>query len=330
MGTVTRLWDGLRNSLTGQGTGRDPRAASAYVAVRPMTQQEVHAAYSSSGLMRKIIRIPALDMIREWRCWEMEREEIEAIEAEEKRLGLRQKVLAVETLRALGGGALVLGLPGEPSQPAPATVGKGGLAFVNVVSRWQLTFTTLDDNAASPTFGEPTEWLMALAGGQQVRLHPSRVIPFRADTSASMVQTGLANSADAFWGESTVQQVLDAVQDCDTARASFAALLHKAKLTRIGIPNLTDLVSTAQGEAALSARLGTMALAESMYNAAIYDKGDGNGNPGEQIDDVTYSFAGAKDILSAYGEFVAAISDIPATRLLGRAPEGMNSSGDSQ
>ncbi|WP_230487849.1 anti-CBASS protein Acb1 family protein [Novosphingobium sp. ES2-1] len=34
--------------------------------------------------------------------------------------------------------------------------------------------------------------------------------------------------------------------------------------------------------------------------------------------------------MNAYGEFVAAIADIPATRLLGRAPEGMNSSGDSQ
>jgi hypothetical protein len=34
--------------------------------------------------------------------------------------------------------------------------------------------------------------------------------------------------------------------------------------------------------------------------------------------------------MNAYAEFVSAISDIPATRLLGRAPEGMNSSGDSQ
>lgn len=52
--------------------------------------------------------------------------------------------------------------------------------------------------------------------------------------------------------------------------------------------------------------------------------------PAEKIDDVAYNFAGAKDVLNAFAEFAAAISDIPATRLLGRAPEGMNSSGDSQ
>jgi phage-related protein (TIGR01555 family) len=329
MGTVTRLFDGLRNAITGQGTGRDARTAATYAASRPLTQQEIHAAYTGSGLMRKIIRIPALDMVREWRCWEMDKDTIELIEAEEKRLQLQQKALQAETLRALGGGAFVLGLPGNPFDPAP-NVGKGGLAFVNVVSRWHLSFSRLNDDASSETFGEPLEWTMSLAGGQQLRLHPSRVIPFRADTSASMISPGSLASADAFWGESTVQQVLDAVKDCDTARASFAALMHKARLTRIGIPRLTELVSTAEGEAALGARLSMISLAESMYNATIYDAGDGPDKPAERIDDVAYSFAGAKDILNAYGEFVAAISDIPATRLLGRAPEGMNSSGDSQ
>lgn len=330
MGTVTQLWDGLRNAITGQGTSRDARTGAGYIAARPLTQQEIHAAYTGSGLMRKIIRIPALDMVREWRCWEMDRVSIQLLEAEEKRLMLRQKALQAETLRALGGGAFVLGLPGNPFDPAPDVIRQGELAFVNVVSRWHLSFSTLDDDASSETFGEPLEWTMSLASGQQLRLHPSRVIPFRADTSSSMISPGLLSGSDAFWGESMVQQVLDVVQDCDTARASFAALMHKARLTRIGIPNLSEIVSTADGEARIGARLSMISLAESMYNAAVYDSGNGADGPAEKIDDVAYSFAGAKDILNAYGEFVAAISDIPATRLLGRAPEGMNSSGDSQ
>lgn len=78
------------------------------------------------------------------------------------------------------------------------------------------------------------------------------------------------------------------------------------------------------------ARLAILATAESLHNATIYDAGDGEGKGGEEITDATYTFAGAKDVLAAYGERAAAISDIPATRLLGRAPEGMNASGDSQ
>lgn len=327
MGKVLRIVDGLRNAITGMGTSRDARMATTYGLARPLTQQEIHAAYSTSGLMRKIIRIPALDMTRECREWEMERDQIEAIEAEEDRLGLARKLFQAEVLRGLGGGALVLGLPGNPVEQAPK-VTKGGLAYVHVVSRWHLSFTQLQDDARLPGFGDPIMWQM-MSGGQQVSIHPSRVIPFRADTTSTLAAPSTWGADDAYWGESVVQQVLDAVKDCDTARASFAALMHKARLTRIGIPNLTDIVSTPDGEKAISARLETMALAESMYNAAVYDAGiDGQG--GEKIDDVAYTFAGAKDILSAYAEFVSAISDIPATRLLGRAPEGMNSSGDSQ
>jgi uncharacterized protein len=320
--------DGLRNAITGAGTSRDPRTANGY-AWRALTQQEVIAAFRGSGLMRKIINIPALDMVREWRDWKAEADQITEIEAEEKRLNLRAKVRTAEVLRGLGGGALVLGLPDKPWEPAPTAIAKGSLAYIHVISRWHLSFDALQDDARLPGYGEPRMWKMNSASGQ-VGLHPSRVVAFPADTGATLATYGIADAQDAFWGESKVAQVLDAVTDCDAARASFAALLHKARLTRIGIPNLSELVSLPGGQAKVQARLEMIALAESLHNAAVYDTGPGNGEAGEKIDDVEYNFAGAKDVLNAYAEFAAAISDIPATRLLGRAPEGMNASGDSQ
>ena len=328
MGQVIQLWDSLRNALTGMGTTRDARIASSFFAQPYLNAQEIDAAYRGSGLMRKIIQIPALDMAREWRDWKLEAEQITAVEAEEKRLGIRQKVRQAEVLRGLGGGALILGLPGEPSQPASASVAKEGLAYVHVVSRWHLTFDKLQDDLTQPGFGEPVMWKMATSQGQQQDIHPSRVIPFRADT-AIMIATTIPQE-EQFWGESTVAQVLDAVKNNDTAQAAFASMLQKASRLRIGIPELTDLVSTTDGQTAIQSRLATMALAESMHNATIFDSGDGDGKGGEEITDAEYSFAGAKDMMNAYSEFASAISDIPATRLLGRAPEGMNASGESQ
>jgi hypothetical protein len=329
MGKVLNFVDGLRNALTGQGTSRDPRTASAYCATRALTQVEIQAAYSGSGLLKKIIQIPPLDMVREWRDWSgLDDDQAALIWDEEKRLGLREKAQLAETLRGLGGGAFILGLPGNPFEPAPKIIGAGRLAYINVVSRWHLRFTQLQDDARLPGYGEPVMWQMQTATGQQ-DIHPSRVITFRADTSASLIAQTIS-ADDAYWGESRLAQVLDAVKDSDTARASFAALLHKARLTRIGIPNLSVICATTEGETQIGQRLGMIALAESMYNAAVYDSGNGADGPAEKIDDVAYSFVGAKDLISAYGEFAAAIADIPATRLLGRAPEGMNSSGDSQ
>jgi phage-related protein (TIGR01555 family) len=329
MGTVLAFADKLINALTGTGTGRDVRTANTYVS-RPLTQAEIAAAYSGSGLMRKIVQIPALDMVREWRDWTgLDDTQAAAVFDEEKRLGLRQKVRQAEVLRDMGGGALILGLPGTPSQPAPPTVTKAGLAFVHVVSRWHLTFDALQDDATQPGYGEPLMWQMTTKQGQ-ASIHPSRVIPFRADTTASLAMPMTWGADDAFWGESKVQQVLDAVQDNDTARAAFAALINKARLLRLGIPGLMDLASTEGGTAKVQARLQAVVLGESIHNATIFDAGDNEGKGGETIVDATYNFAGAKDMLGFFAEFVAAISDIPATRLLGRAPEGLNSSGESQ
>ena len=323
---VARVRDGLANAITRIGTERDPRTASTYVATR-LTQHDIANALSGSGLMRKIITIPPLDMVREWRDWKAEPDAITAIEAEEKRLALRQKVRAAETLRALGGGAFVLGLPGEISQPAPGVIRRGDLAFIHVVSRWQLRFDAVETDAREALFGEPLMWKMQQPGGGDQLIHPSRVIAFRGEANALLPTVGVE---DAYWGESRVAQVLDAVQDCDTARAAFAALIHKARLLRVGIPNLSDTVATPGGEEQIAARLRVMAMAESIHSATIYDSGNGQEGSGEQIGDVSYSFAGIRDVMNTYGEFAAAISDIPATRLLGRAPEGMNSSGDSQ
>lgn len=329
MGSVMNMFDGLVNALTGAGTRRDPRTRDTYVAMPPMDRAALDAAYRGSGLMRKIITIPALDMVREWRSWKLPADDITKVENEEKRLKLRQRIREVEVLRRLGGGALILGLPGEPEQEAPKDIGAGKLEFVNVASRWHLGFTKLQMDARLPGFGEPVMWTMASAEQGQIEIHPSRVIPFRADIAATQLSP-FYSSADGYWGESVVAQVLQAVQDNDTARASFAALMHKARLLRIGIPGLNSIVASPGGEAAIQNRLSAMVLAESIHNASIYDSGDPEGKGGEKIDDATYTFTGVKDVLREYGEFVAAISDIPATRLLGRSPEGMNSSGESQ
>jgi phage-related protein (TIGR01555 family) len=328
MGKLLHFADSFRNLITGAGTSRDARTGNAY-ATRCLTQFEIDAAYRGSGLMRKIIQIPALDMVREWREWKLEADQIKLVEAEESRLGLRQKIRTVEVLRGLGGGALILGLPGNTNEPAPAPA-KGSLSFINVVSRWHLSFDKLQLDARLPGYNEPEMWRMTDASGRPIEIHPSRLIPFRADTSSMLAAIVTGSQDEAFWGESTVAQVLEAVSDNDAARSAFASLLQKARTLRVGIPGLGDYLSTIDGKAMVRGRMENLALAESMFNAMIYDAGNADGNGGEKITDAVYSFDGAKEILNAYGEFVAAVSDIPATRLLGRAPEGMNASGESQ
>lgn len=326
MATIRRLWDGLSNALTGLGTTSDPRYRNAYTFC-PLSQQQIEAAYRGSGLMRKVVDIPAFDMVREWRDWQAEKDQIELLEAEERRLGIQAKVMQAEILRGLGGGALILGAPGDPEMPVNERVSqKDGLSYIHVVNRWQLTATRWIDDPTDPLYGGPEFWQVQTAQGQR-RIHPSRVVCFRGDPLPNLTGT---NMLDHFWGESRVQRVLEAVENSDTAQQAFSSLIVKSRNTIIGIPGLTDLVSTATGEQQLAKRMAALQLGESIYNATLRDAGEGKAGDGETIEHRQVNWAGIPEIMYAFATFVAAVSDIPVTRLLGRAAEGMNASGDSQ
>lgn len=315
--------DSLTNALTGQGTGADPRMANAY-ARRELTEFEIAAAYDGSGMMAKVIDIPALDMVREWRNWQAEASQITMLEAEEKRLAIRAKIRLVETYRGLGGGALLLGLPGDMDKAIdPKLIRKGGLEYIHVVMRYQLTLGPEVEDHRDPRFGGPEFFKLNSTAGE-MEIHPSRVVCFKGDPVlpvAGMTWEG------RYWGKSRVARVLDAVQNCDSAQGAFAGLITKARNVIIGIPGLLDLVGTKDGEAALQRRLQAMILGEGLYNATLRDAGDGTPGAGETIDHRQVNWAGIPEIMMAFASFLAAVSDIPATRLLGKSPDGMNSTG---
>jgi phage-related protein (TIGR01555 family) len=314
--------DSLRTAIS----AINPFGRQQSVADRLFTPQLAIGFYLSSGMMRKVIDIPAADRVREWRDWQAESDAITALEAEEKRLGLVAKFKHAEVLRGLGGGALILALPGALNTPAPRVSAKG-LAAVNVASRWQLQLVDIDENMASLTYGQPRMFRINAGSTGQQDIHPSRVICFRGDPLP--IAAGI-NSDDAFWGASRLERVLAEVQKSDNASQWFAELVKKAKLLRIGIPDLADMVATPGGQQKLEARVSTIALGESTLNATVYAAGSGvDGAGGEKISDYQITWAGIPAMMDAFDQRVAAVADIPFTRLMGRSPAGMNATGQS-
>jgi len=282
------------------------------------------AAYQSSGLLRKVIAIPANDRVREWRDWQADGDLAGKIEAEEKRLGLIAKVRQAEVLRGIGGGALILITAGDHSQPLdPATINAGGLVAVNVVSRWQIRGDGWIREITDPRYGEPTRFLMD-TDGRSVPIHPSRVVCFRGP---ALPVGSLLTDEEAFWGDSRLLTVLREAENSDNAQAWFAALIKKAKLTRVGIGNLSDRVATPDGYSKIAARVGLLAEGENSLNASVYDLGNGGDLPAEKIDDYQVSWNGIPAMMDAFLQMVATVADIPFTRLTGRSPAGMNATG---
>lgn len=318
--TAVALSDGLTNVISGVGTSQDKNVSNVY-SMGVIDQGQVEAAYRTSWLMRKVIDLPPFDMVREWRDWQADKDQIEKLEAEEKRLKVRHKIKRALTLARLhGGGVIILGFgDADPTKPAPKVTKAGGLKFLTVMSRYQVRADTLETDPMSEYFGEPKAYGVTGPTGE-VMIHPSRVIPFIGQPNPEgAIVTGAGN--DAFWGDPLFLSIESAIKNSDLSQAVIPALMQEAKTDTVKIPDLTELVSTAEGEARFMKRLTVAGLAKSVFNTRVYDAA-------EDWQTFTLTFAGLNDIARLFLQIVAGAADIPATRLLGVAPQGMNATGD--
>jgi phage-related protein (TIGR01555 family) len=317
--------DTLTNVVAGLFSAKDKLAHDRF-GLFFQDRTQLDAAYRGDWIARKVIDVPPFDMTREWRRWHAAPPQIAAIEAEEARLGLQAKIArALRLARLYGGAALVLGAgDADPSQPLPP-IGPGALRYLHVMHRWEITPGEIERDVLSPLFGEPAWYQVASAGqsaggrgrtGQTVRLHPSRVVRLLG----AELPDWAAQGADG-WGDSVLQAVMDAIRQAGLATQGVAALIHEAKLDVIRIPSLAQSLSTQDYAAKLVDRFTLANTMKGLVNALVIDKE-------EEWDRKQLSFAQLPEIMQQYLQIAAGAADIPATRLLGQAPAGLNATGE--
>lgn len=320
---VPFMRDRLTNIMSGKGTTADRRIYEGYAFVT-MDPVQAEAGYRTDWLVRKIVDIPPFDMTREWRDWQTDAPNIEKLEAEEKRLQLKAKCQrALVLARLYGGGALILGTKDtDPEQPLDSKrTGLGGLTYVHVLSRHQLQEGQQRMDPADPWFGQPDFFTITTSvDRRQVKLHPSRVIPFIGQRAP---EGSLIQQASWFWGDPIMQSIGQAVRNATLAQDGFAALIDEAKLDVLKIPELTARAATPEFEERLTARLAAAKIGQSTWRATILDKD-------EEWEQRQITWAGMPDIMTAFLNAVAGAADIPLTRLLGVSPKGLQSTGDGE
>lgn len=319
--------DGLANLVSGAGTTADKR--SHYFFTRPyILPEQIDAAYRSSWMMKKGINLPAKDMTRKKRAWQVDEADVDKIEAEEKRLKVWAKIRQAIILGRLGGGLIVMGVGGEdPSQPLGDSYGTGALKYLHVMNRWQVSLGPKITDPLDDYYGQPAYFQINHGdrGVQQTKVHPSRVVAFTGEPAPNLY--GLAGD-DWYWGDPLVLSVQDAVKNAEAAMNGFSSLIDEAKVDTVSIPGLINLVSTTEGEELVRKRISVANAMKSMHNTRILDGGKGKDSPGETWETRQINWAGIPDMIRVEAAIVASAFDIPATRFLGKAPDGMNATGE--
>jgi phage-related protein (TIGR01555 family) len=317
---ATLLRDSLTNLVSRMGTARDKASASAYVA-STLTNQEIINAYRGAWLPRKIVDIPAFDSVRAWRDWQAKAPQIEAIEAEEKRLNVKGKVLEARTKARLWGGAAIMLGTGDNNLAAPLDlerIGKAGLRYLTVLTRRQITAGETDRDPQSETYGRPGMYQLTAGTKAQIDIHPSRLVIFHGaaqhDEEFASTQLG--------WGDSVLQSTLDAIKQADATAANIASLVFEAKIDIIRVPNFMANLADANYRAKLIERYTLAATAKGINGTLMLDKE-------EEYETKTASFATLPDVLDRFMQIASGAADIPMTRLFGQSPAGMNATGES-
>lgn len=339
---VISLYDTFSNFIAGFGTWKD-KATQQTPSLQILNPNDLMKLYRGDWLSRKIVDIPAFDATRAWRQWQAEQKDITLLEKCEMDFGIQRKVLACMTkARLYGGACMVLGVDQGAfyEELDVERVGKGDLKFVHVVSRWMLSTGAPIRDITSPYFGEPNYYLrsnvpitpapdsrvtpvetnLAMRGEKsaaQIYIHPSRVIKMDG-----LDYPDLETAPDA-WSDSVLQTVYDTIQSASLVHSSISSIISEAKLDIIKVGNLTELISAEASRKKLVDRFQNANAAKSIINALLLDKDN------EEWEQHQVRLMGMDKVLMMFMSICSAASDIPATRLLGKSPDGQNATGDS-
>ncbi|SEO76498.1 hypothetical protein SAMN02800692_2002 [Luteibacter sp. UNC138MFCol5.1] len=317
----TSAADSLQNLVAGLGDARDKASYSRYVMGRVIDQSELETLYRTNWLAGKVVDIPASDMTRAWvtRKTALTDEQMKPFYALEKKLKLKAKVRdALAWGRLYGGAAIFIHVKGQdPKLPLdPATVQQRAQISLHVFDRYRAPrgAGAVVQDPISEMFGQPDNFQIA---GTPLQVHHTRMIQF---SGAELPWQQFVSNG--YWHDSVLQRLYDSLTRYDTVTQGTASMFFEAVVDVLKVAGLGNMLATDEGTELVKKRFGLAAVMKSFNRVLLLDGDDDHSQK-------TNSFSGVKDVIQQFMSDIAGGADIPATRLFGKSPDGMNASGDS-
>jgi phage-related protein (TIGR01555 family) len=151
-----------------------------------------------------------------------------------------------------------------------------------------------------------------------IRVHHSRVLRFIGTKLPPVDET-----AESYWGASIIEHVLEEIKKYDNTSYNIAMLVFKACLRIYAIEDFDEL--GAMDETAAKDLYNMLTAMNWMMN----NQGMQIINTKDRFETQQFSFSGLSDVMETFMLDIAGASEIPVTKLFGRAPAGMNATGES-
>ena len=278
----------------------------------------------------RIIDMPSEDMPRAWYRLNtsLPEEALRDLSRLEAKHSVKQEITnAIRWARLYGGALAVMVIRGEEDkldQPLDMDFLLPdcfrGLLVLDRSQGIQPSVELVED-LDDPDFGLPVSYTVNLDTGdyRTVTIHHSRVLRFVGRELPRMETV-----REDYWGASEMEHIQDELQKRSAASANIAQLIFQANITTLKMSDYgevlncgTDLQRRNVEEAmSLENRFRTS------YGLQLLSKDD-------SLENHAYSFSGLAEIYEQFMMDMAGAAEIPATRLFGRSPQGMNATGES-
>ena len=129
---------------------------------------------------------------------------------------------------------------------------------------------------------------------------------------------------EEYWGASEMEHIRDELLKRSAASANIAQLIFQANITILKMSDYGDVINSGTEEQKRS-----LLQAMSMENRFRTSFGVQLLSKEDSFETHACSFAGLSEIYEQFMMDMAGAAEIPATKLFGRSPQGMNATGES-
>ena len=313
--------DGYLNAMFGQGYRFTDPFAHYRQGVDFVSDQQCTHMYTYNGIAKSIIDIPADESMRNGFEIEIEGMDDDVINRQVQSLcedlDVQYKFSEALAWADLYGGSIIV-VMADDGRMLDEPLNYDSLRRIEklkVFDKTNIVGSKQYQDASAPQYMDVEQYYINTFGSNPMWVHESRVLRFDGGR-LPLYQRNLRLG----WGAKRYESIKDELERYCNGHEYALQALTRLSQDVVKLDGLTNILSMEGGDVAVQKRMQMIDMVRSMMNSIAIDGED-------EYDRKGLSLSGIKELLEQFEIAICGITGIPATKLFGRSPAGMNSTG---
>lgn len=312
--------DGYLNAMFGQGYRFTDPFSHYRQGIDFVSDQQCTHLYTYNGIAKSIIDIPADEAMRNGFEVEFEGDD-DAINRQVQSLcedlDVQYKFSEALAWADLYGGSVIV-VMADDGRMIDEPLNYDSLRRIEklkVFDKTNIVGAKQYQDASAPQYMDVEQYYINTFGSNPMWVHESRVLRFDGGRLPLYQRNRRLG-----WGAKRFESIKDEIDRYCNGHEYALQALTRLSQDVVKLDGLTNILATEGGDVAVQKRMQMIDMVRSMMNSIAIDGAD-------EYDRKGLSLSGIKELLEQFEIAICSCTGIPATKLFGRSPQGMNATG---